>query len=64
MTTITGGGTGKARGGTGGTITGGRRVGVAGWAQQHHARAPDAEGQSRQEVQIVKGVRKLRKDLT
>ena len=28
MTTITGGGTGKARGGTGGTITGGRRVGT------------------------------------
>ena len=28
MTPITGGGTGKARGGTGGTITGGRRVGT------------------------------------
>jgi hypothetical protein len=28
VTTITGGGTGKARGGTGGTITGGRRVGT------------------------------------
>ena len=28
MTTITGGGTGKARGGTGETITGGRRVGT------------------------------------
>jgi hypothetical protein len=50
VTTITGGGTGKARGGTGGTITGGRRVGTLRKKWKKEACQVASEREEREEV--------------
>ena len=50
MTTITGGGTGKARGGTGGTITGGRRVGTLRKKWKKGVHQVTSEREEREEV--------------
>jgi len=50
VTTITGGGTGKARGGTGGTITGGRRVGTLRKKWKKGAYQVISEREEREEV--------------
>ena len=50
MTTITGGGTGKARGRTGGTITGGRRVGTLRKKWKKGVHQVTSEREEREEV--------------
>jgi hypothetical protein len=50
VTAITGGGTGKARGGTGGTITGGRRVGTLRKKWKKGVRQVISEREEREEV--------------